>query len=123
MGLIPTGKSEDSAGNLVTHFSAERPVRFARIALIIVTFGGFFGFVAGLGTNLGAAFLGLVVFALGVFVWRQTRFGRIMWGLTPGVKLISRTVLVVGTVIAFCTVVGIFVGARAPNAIQRNLNI
>ncbi|MGH3927557.1 MAG: hypothetical protein ACRDTT_32640, partial [Pseudonocardiaceae bacterium] len=55
--------------------------------------------------------LGLAALVLGIVVWKETRFARIMYGLTPGMKIIARTVLVIGTVLAFCTLIGILLGS------------
>lgn len=112
MGLIPIGETRDSAGNTSVQFVAEQRVRFGRIALILVVLAGVIMFFVGMNGSFGFVILGLAALIVGVFVWKETRFASIMYGLTPGKKILARTVLVVGTVMAFCTIVGIFIGLR-----------
>lgn len=113
MGLIPIGETKDSHGSVVVQFAAEPPVRYGRIALLIVTFGGFIALLSGLGSSLLVALVGFLVLVAGVVVWRETRFARVMYGLTPGMKIFARLVLVIGTFVAFCTIVGFLVSMVA----------
>jgi nicotinamide riboside transporter PnuC len=110
MGLIPIGESRDSAGNASVQFASEQPVRYGRIALIMVTLASVIMFFAGMNGSVAFALLGLAALVLSIVVWKETRFARIMYGLTPGMKIVARTVLVIGTVLAFCTIIGIFLG-------------
>jgi hypothetical protein len=110
VGLIPIGETRDSSGTVSVQFVAEHPVRYGRIALIMVVLAGTIMFFAGMNANFGIVVLGAAALGLGIVVWKETRFARVMYGLTPGMKILARTVLVVGTVLAFCTVVGVFVG-------------
>lgn len=110
MGLIPIAETKNSAGNVTTQFAAEPRVRYGRIALLMVLLTGIVLFFMGVGKSFGIVVLGLAVIALAIYVWVQTRFAQIMYGLTPGKKLLCRTVLVIGTVMAFCTLVGVIIG-------------
>lgn len=54
--------------------------------------------------NLATLFVAaLIVLAV---VWRETRFGRVTYGLTPGMRALTKVVLAVGGVLMFCTVIG-----------------
>jgi hypothetical protein len=67
--------------------------------------GGLITFSAASGLG---SLAGLVVLSTGIFVTYQTSFAKIMYGQTPGMRLLCRTVLIIGTAIAFITIIGIF---------------
>lgn len=120
-GSMPVAQFRDSQGELVTQFVQEPRIGKGRTIIVLLTFGGAFTVLLGLGQNFGAVLIGLLLTTLGISVWRITGFGRIMYGLTPGQKVYVKIVIGLGTVVLWLTVIGILVGIFAPERIRRSL--
>lgn len=110
MGLIPISESRESDGTVRTQFAVEPRVRYGRIALLMIVLAGTVLFFSGFESTFWFVLLGLAVLALGIYTWVQTRFAKIMYGLPPGKRFVCRTVLVLGTVLAFLTLIGVVIG-------------
>jgi hypothetical protein len=128
MGLIPVGESQDSTGNVATQFIAEQPFKYGRFTLLLLVFGGLLFFLVGLGSigqngaqGLAVATIGLAPLALGIQLWKETRFAHVTYGLTPGMKALACTVFTLGRVVAYCTVVGVFIGLFADKWIRNQI--
>jgi hypothetical protein len=74
----------------------------------------------GAGHNIGIALIGLAALTVVAVAAWDSRFGRVTWGLTPGMQALTRLLIIVGTVLAWCTIIGIVIGLSG-DRIMRNM--
>ena len=109
-GLVPMSELRGADGTSVTQFAAEQPIRGGRMGLAVFSTGAFIFFVAGMGAHVLLGLAGLATLALAIYACVATRFGTYRYGLSPGAVIVSMTVIYLGRVLVWCSVIGILFG-------------
>ena len=106
-GWVPVSELLGPAGSSVTQFAAEQPIRGGRMGLVVFTTGAFIFFLAGMGAHVLLGLAGLATLALAIYACVVTRFGTYRYGLAPGPMIVAMTVITIGRVLVWCSVIGI----------------